>query len=126
MLPAICYYLIILTACGLEDLHGIKLILYFFEGISGLAINFQKTFLFSTKYCQLPNVSFARTLNCMTYLFPFTYLGIPISVRRPHHQDWDSIVHKVSSQLTSWKSKLLSLGDRITLVNTVLTSIPTY
>lgn len=42
--------LLILTACGEEDLRVIKLIFYLFEGMSSLAINFHKTCHNSTKF----------------------------------------------------------------------------
>lgn len=44
--------LLILMAEGIEDLQIIKLILYLFEGMSGLAINFHKTCIFSTSMGQ--------------------------------------------------------------------------
>ena len=75
--------LIILIAWGLEDLRIIKLILYFFDGISGLSINFHKTRLYSSKLGTLLDRSLAATLNCSTGLLPLTYLGFPISTGDP-------------------------------------------
>lgn len=82
----ICYLqyandLIILMARGVEILWIFKLIMYLFEGILGLAINFHKTCLYSTKPGQLPEGSLSATLYYSTSLLPLTYLGIPISGR---------------------------------------------
>lgn len=75
--------LLVLTIDGLEDLRILKLILYLFESISRLDINFAKTCLYSSYIRVLPEVGFTETLNCDVGLLPVTYLGIPISDRRP-------------------------------------------
>ncbi|XP_039134175.1 uncharacterized protein LOC120271557 [Dioscorea cayenensis subsp. rotundata] len=70
--------LLVLTVGGAEDLRVIKLILLVFEGLSGLETNFSKT---------------------------FTYLGIPVSGRRPRKQDWEKLVISVLSAVpTYWMS----------------------
>lgn len=60
--------LLILTACGEEDLRVIKLIFYLFEDMSGLAINFHKICHNSTKFNQLPSQEDLQTLN--SFLVP--------------------------------------------------------
>ncbi|XP_039136364.1 uncharacterized protein LOC120273726 [Dioscorea cayenensis subsp. rotundata] len=55
-----------------------------------------------------------------------SYLGIPISGRRPRKQDWECLITKVRGRLASWKSSYLSIGGRLTLVNSVLLVVPTY
>lgn len=47
--------LLILTSGGLEDLRIIKLILYLFEGMTGLETNFSKTCLYSSRIGELPD-----------------------------------------------------------------------
>lgn len=79
--------LLILTSGELEDLRIVKLILYLFEGLSGLQANFSKTCLYSVKSGVLPDEAAALTLNCTTGFLLVTYLDIPISGGRPHKQD---------------------------------------
>lgn len=67
--------LIILSDGGKEDLCVIKLILYLFEGIFGLAIDFHKTCLFSTKFNSLPSQENIQTLICLPSSLLITYLG---------------------------------------------------
>lgn len=97
-----------------------------FEGMTGLATNFSKTCLYSSDSGKLPEMEAAHTLNCARGLLPVRYLGIPISGRRPRKQDWDGLISKIRKRLASWKMKHLSLGGRLTLVNAVLTTLPTY
>ncbi|GJS15889.1 hypothetical protein Tco_0410361 [Tanacetum coccineum] len=39
---------------------------------------------------------------------------------------WDDVISKVSSRLSKWKIKSLSIGGRLTVLKSVLTSIPLY
>ncbi|XP_039120541.1 uncharacterized protein LOC120256947 [Dioscorea cayenensis subsp. rotundata] len=64
------------------------------ERLSDLETNFSKTCLYTTNLHQLPHVSEAKTINCDVGLLPVTYLGIPISGRRPRKQDWESLIAK--------------------------------
>lgn len=118
--------LLILTAGGLEDLRIIKLIIFLFKGMSGLETNFTKTCLFLSRWGLLPEQAAAETLQCNVGFLPVNYLGIPISGRRPRRQEWEGLILKVRRRLASWKMKHLSLGVRLTLVNSVLSAILTY
>lgn len=118
--------LLVLTMGGLEDLRIVKLILYLFEGISGLQVNYSKTSLYSARRGWLPGVALAGTMNCDVAMLPLTYLGVPISGGRPRKQDWEGLIAKMRKCLTFWKSKHLLIGGRLTLLNSVLSAIPTY
>lgn len=118
--------LVVMTTGGGEDLRIIKLILYLFEGLSGLKVNLNKTCLYSSQKNIEIQTHLARTMHCQRDILPLTYLGIPISGCRPRRQDWEILISKVRNRLATWKSKLLSLGGRLTLVNSVLSAIPTY
>lgn len=39
---------LLITTRGIEDLRILKIILFLFEGLSGLTVNFQKSYLYST------------------------------------------------------------------------------
>lgn len=73
--------LLVLTLGNMEDLKIIKLILFLFEAMSRLTINFSKTCLYSTKADRLPEAELAQMLGCTIGLLPFTYLGLPIFER---------------------------------------------
>lgn len=118
--------LLILIMGGREDLRIIKLILYTFELMSGLKVNSDKTCLYSSHRNLELHFFFSRMIHSNVGSLPLTYLGITISSGRPRRQDWDILLNKIISRLVTSKSKLLSLDGRLTLVNSVLTAIPTY
>lgn len=95
-------------------------------GDDPLTINFSKSYMYSTNYGFQPNVSSSEIINCNRDYLLLTYLGVPFSGRRPRRQDWLKLIFLIRSKLTSWKANYLSLGDRLTLLNSILTSIPTY
>ena len=67
-----------------------------------------------------------RYLTCRLLAIPFLYLGLPIGANPRRSDTWDPIVKKCERKLTKWKQKLLSFGGRVTLIKSVLNSIPIY
>lgn len=118
--------IIIFFAWGHEDLQVIKLILYPFEGASGLTINYSKSCLYSISYGFRPNANLTAILNCARDCLSLTYLGAPLLGKRPRRQDWLNLILKVRTKLTSWKAIYLSLGSQLTLINSTLSSIRSY
>ena len=57
---------------------------------------------------------------------PFTYLGIPLYHKRNSNKDWKVIDDRFERWLSTWKSKLLSYGGRLTLINSVLSNLSVY
>lgn len=106
------------------NLTTLKSVLRCFEWHSGLKINFCKSCLFTmgVKECAM---GWAEVLNCRIEEMPFSYLGLPISVRPCDKRIWKKVVDSMSNRLTLWENKYLSFGGRIVLLNSVLTSIPT-
>lgn len=39
---------------------------------------------------------------------------------------WDPVIERIALRLNSWKTTLLSIGGRLTLIKTTLASIPYY
>ncbi|KAL3037714.1 hypothetical protein AAZX31_01G085700 [Glycine max] len=68
----------------------------------------------------------ASWLNCSLLSFPFVYLGIPIGANLRRVPMWDPIIKKCERALSKWKQRHLSFGGRVTLIQSVLNSIPIY
>lgn len=101
---------LILVPAGHHSICNIKLI-FFFELLSGLKINYAKSVVYSLGGVTEDFVATAaHTLNCQTGYFPFTYFGIPIKPNRLVHSDWLPFINKIDTRLDSWKGTLLSRG----------------
>jgi hypothetical protein len=53
-------------------------------------------------------------------------LGIPVGANPRRKETWKPVVYSMSKRLCSWNSRHLSYGGRITLINSVLSSLPLY
>ena len=57
---------------------------------------------------------------------PFRYLGNPIHYRKLLNKEWKIVEDRFEKKLAAWVAKMLSYGDRLVLVNSVLTSLPMF
>lgn len=65
-------------------------------------------------------------MPCEIKEFFDTYLGIPLSIRKPTNSELVPLIDKVSNKLPGWKATLLNRAGRHVLVKVVLSSIPIY
>ncbi|WMV07496.1 hypothetical protein MTR67_000881 [Solanum verrucosum] len=84
----------------------------------------EQEFLVSSKVPNLP--SLARILGGRTGDLPTTYLGMPLGAKCKSIGIWNGVIEKCEKRLANWKSQYLSLRGRLTLINSVLDSMPTY
>lgn len=85
-------------------------------------------------YVQLVDsqVSLANAFGCfplntiINVRRPSKYLGLPLYLGLPKKQLWDSLVERIDKRLSSWKSRYLCMGGRLTLIKSVLSGIPVY
>ena len=92
----------------------------------GLKINFHKSELFCFGEAQDDANLYAELFGCGLGSFPISYLGIPIHHRRLTLAEWKHVEERLQKRLSSWKGKLLSLGGRLVLINSVLTNMVLY
>jgi hypothetical protein len=67
----------------------------------------------------------AATFQCQTSSLPFTYLGLPLSDSKPTIQECLPLVHRVERRLIS-TTIFLTQGGKLLMVNSVLSSLPTF
>ena len=103
-----------------------KFLLYCFEWMSGLKINYYKSEVFVVGVNQEDAQSVANKLDCNLGKFPLTYLGIAIGDKDLKGKASANMISKLENRLSTWKSRLLSSGGRLVLVNSCLSSIPTF
>jgi hypothetical protein len=63
---------------------------------------------------------------CEYGILPLKYLGIPVHYRTLRNREWNPIENRLVSKLGCRRSKLLSYGDRLVLINSVLTSLSMF
>ncbi|GKV42304.1 hypothetical protein SLEP1_g49718 [Rubroshorea leprosula] len=109
-----------------ENIQAIKCIMRTFELASGLKINFGKSQLMEIGTEEGWKERMAYRLCCKGGELPFKYLGIPIGGNHRKLAMWKPLMESFKKKLASWKGQNLSLGGRITLLNSVLSSLPVY
>ena len=117
---------VIIIDCSEKSVWNLKLILYCFECLSGLKINFHKSDVFVFGIDQSSQETLANILNCRLGEWPMKYLGIPVSTNRLGIQVFSGIVDKMRNRLDPWKGKNLSSGGRLILTNSCLSNLPNY
>ena len=118
--------MIIVGEPTIRNLHVITKALRFFHCVSGLKINFEKSSIIGIGLSETQTTLLAKFVGCKLEKFPFKYLGIPIGGNTSRVQTWDPIIDKCHKRLSSWKSNLLSIGGRHTLISSVLGSLGIY
>ncbi|GJX75099.1 RNA-directed DNA polymerase, eukaryota, reverse transcriptase zinc-binding domain protein [Tanacetum coccineum] len=93
---------------------------------SGLKINLNKSKIMGINVESAQVIQSAAKLGCLVLKCPFYYLGTRVGGSMTRVQAWQEIVEKVKSRLSKWKSKTLSIGGRLTLLKSVLGSIPVF
>jgi hypothetical protein len=110
----------------LERAKNMKLLLCAFEQLSGLKINFHKSEMFFYGAARDRQSEFAQIFGCDLGSYPFRYLGIPMHHKTLLNKDWKHVEERFQKRLNCWRSKLLSVGGRLVLINSVLSSLPMF
>ncbi|GKV19478.1 hypothetical protein SLEP1_g29737 [Rubroshorea leprosula] len=110
----------------IENIIAIKCIMRTFELVSGLKINYGKSQLMGVGIEDSWKRKMAYRLCCREGEFPFKYLGIPIGGNHRKLAMWQPLVDTCKKKLASWRGRHLSFGGRITLINSVLSSLPVF
>lgn len=90
---------------------NMKFLLYCFEWMSGLKINYHKSEIFVVGVNKVEAQNVAKKLDCKLGQFPLTYLGISIGDREIKRMAADKMISKIENRLGNWKSRLLSSGE---------------
>ena len=108
-----------------EQLAHLSWLLMWFESISGLRINLNKSKIISVGSIAEVD-SLALDLGCKVGTLPSSYLGLPLGAPYNSVTVWDGIEERFRKRLALWKRQYISKGGRITLIRSTLSSLPIY
>ncbi|GAA0142553.1 reverse transcriptase [Lithospermum erythrorhizon] len=98
-----------------------------YQSVSGQLINREKSsWITSNKAAPARCSIIQRATGFRKGTMPFKYLGVPIFKGKKQIFLFDDLIEKIRGRLHSWSSNFLSFGGRITLLQSVLTTLPTY
>jgi hypothetical protein len=103
----------------------LKTILNTFADSTGLKVNNSKSNMIPKNLAPKRLTHLAATFNCQVGSLPFTYLGLPLSDSKPTIQEYLPLVHQVERRLIS-TTMFLTQGGKLLMVNSVLSSLPTF
>ncbi|GKV30901.1 hypothetical protein SLEP1_g39668 [Rubroshorea leprosula] len=109
-----------------ENIWEAKCLMRTFELVSGLKINFKKIQLMGINVSEDWMSKMGYILNYKQGTFPYKYLRVPIRGNCKTIALWKSLIETFKKKLSSCKGRFLSLGGRIMLLNSVLSSLPMF
>jgi hypothetical protein len=96
-----------------------------FSQSTGLRVNYKKSCLVPLNLLPEKVPQLAGVFGCKLGTLPFTYLGLPIGTTKARVDHFGFVMNKVERKLTA-TSNFLTHAGRLQLVNSVLSSLPTY
>ncbi|GAU51457.1 hypothetical protein TSUD_413540, partial [Trifolium subterraneum] len=109
-----------------ENLWSLKTVLRSFELVSGLKVNFFKSKLYGINLDDNFLSAASSFLHCEVDSIPFRFLGIPVGANPRRKITWNPVVEAMKKRLNAWNCRNLSIGGKVTLINSVLSSLPLY
>ncbi|XP_026410405.1 uncharacterized protein LOC113305602 [Papaver somniferum] len=116
---------LVLLDADIEQVKHLRLLLLSFEQLTGLKINFAKSQIFGVGYTG-DLAHFSSVLGCYYGVLPTTYLGFPLGNKSGGVAKWDKIIDRIIARLAGWIKSFLSRAGKITLTNSVLSSLHVY
>jgi hypothetical protein len=108
-----------------KQLFCLKALLQSFATSIGLKVNFHKSCLIPINVPTHKVQLLTGVFGCLQGQLPLTYLGIPLGTTKPLVKDYAPLVCRIERKLSA-SSVYLSYLKRLQLVNSVISSLPTY
>ena len=108
-----------------DQLTYLSWLLMWFEAVSGLRINLEKSELIPVG--RVENIDdLAIDFGCRVGSLPSTYLGLPLGAPFKSVIVWDGVEERFRRRLAIWKRQFISKGGRATLIRSMLSNLPIY
>jgi hypothetical protein len=116
---------ILIMQASQRELLCLKAILEIFAQSTGLRVNYAKSCMVPLNMTEEKAELMTRVLGCKLQGMSFTYLGLPMGTTKPRVEHFAPLMNRVERQLTSI-SNILTYVGKLQLVNSILSSLPTY
>jgi hypothetical protein len=116
---------IILLKASQKELLCLKALLETFAQSTSLRVNFAKTGMIPINLTAEKTEIMVGVFGCKIQSMPFTYLGLPMGSTKQRVEHFAPLMNRTERQLTSISS-MLTYAGKLQLVNSVLSSLPTY
>nr|CAN77770.1 hypothetical protein VITISV_044337 [Vitis vinifera] len=117
--------IVVFCEANKEHLTHLSWILFWFEAASSLRINLAKSEIIPVGVVEEID-ELATELGCRVGSLPSQYLGLPLGAPNKAHSVWDGVEERMRGRLALWKRQYISKSGRITLIKSILTSMPIY
>lgn len=119
--------MLIFTNGRIRSLQNLRRLMSEYQQSSGQEINLHKSAFYASKRIAQGRIArIQRVTGCHAKHLPFKYLGAPIYKGRCKCLYFEDMISKVALQLEGWKSRFVSFGGKITLIKSVLASLPLH
>jgi hypothetical protein len=118
--------LVIFLAPVARDLRCLRAILSLFADAAGLVTNMEKCSISPIRCSEEEAATTLESFPGQLVPFPCTYLGIPLTLRRPSHAEEQPLIDKIAAHIPTWKAGMLNYAGRTTLTKTTLSAIPVH
>lgn len=109
-----------------ENALAIKRLLNNFQLVSGLSVNFEKSWAYGMNMGRREVEEMVAGLRCRVGDLPIPHLGLKVGSRLLGVEGWEDLVDKAKGRLRMWDVNSVSMGGRITIINSILTALPVY
>lgn len=116
----------VIASADADSLISLKLIIRLFASFSGLRVNYAKSIFVPINIPQEQMQLVSEIMGCTRSQFPVQYLGMPLTVSKPTKETFLPLIENIEKKLGGWQGKMISRGGRLQLVQSVLSTVPTY
>jgi hypothetical protein len=108
-----------------SQISSLKEILHSFAAATGLKVNFHNSCLIPINVPAHKVPFLTEAFGCIEGKLPFTYIRIPLGTTKQLVKDFAPLVCRIERKLSA-SSMYLNYVGRLQLINSVISSIPTY
>jgi hypothetical protein len=108
------------------DMENLQVLLHQFGVSTRLCTNVHKSEIYLI-WCDNINVTdILGDFQVRMSQFPCKYLGLPLQIGWVRREDEQLLIDKVAGKLPKWKGRLLNKSGRLTMVNSMLSTVVLY